>query len=501
MSSKEQRFAQSQSRVGQGVASLAVLVITLAGCSGSPGSNDAGTTPTTPVTVSVPPSGQEQSVQIPQGSGPVTGTISVPPITVLGGGTGNLTLSVLSGTNVAFEQAVPLRGRESSIRQRGSDATLPGSGYIFEMTLTAPFSFTLPSVPGFTLNLGSVGVPNGSYVVVAVVGTAPVYYFPVTAQNDTLTFPGESEPISVTAGETLTVGLTLASNVTIPQPDAGVNPDAGPAAVFVVDSTGSLYAFDAEGNVRQKVTLPGTVGDLNGGEVALANGNVYVTLGQPTNSVVAYAQNDLLRVTLPNGAFSGLSVPRGIVFDSNNLEFYIGNGATTVTAYDASGNSLPNPPSFNAYGPSGVAYDSVDHTLWVANDGPAPYGIDEYNENGSNTVTIDVATQFVSPNTHTVGYSIAYCPGACVIGTIFVGFIPDNSGLGTAVIGSYELDGGYVSSLPVVTKPYQLSFDSQTFLWVADKGGLTKLGLSTGNVIPAAFGVALTPPIYGVAAL
>ena len=85
--------------------------MTLAGCSNS-STNDAGTTPTTPVSVSlVAPSAQQQSVQIPQASGPVTGTINVPPVTVAGGGTGNLTLSVLSGTNVAFEEAEPTHRR------------------------------------------------------------------------------------------------------------------------------------------------------------------------------------------------------------------------------------------------------------------------------------------------------------------------------------------------------------------------------------------------------
>src|SRR5450631_933449 len=77
-----------------------------------------------------------------------------------------------------------------------------------------------------------------------------------------------------------------------------------------------LYIFDAEGNLRQSTKLSGTVGDLNDGQVALANGNVYVTLGTPTNAVVAFGQNDLLPVSLPSLAFHGLSVPRGIVFDS-----------------------------------------------------------------------------------------------------------------------------------------------------------------------------------------
>ena len=123
---------------------------------------------------------------------------------------------------------------------------------------------------------------------------------------------------------------------------------------------------------------------------------------------------------------------------TQNSEFYVAHGASTVIAYDMYGSALSTPPSFNAYGPSGLAYDSADHT----HDGPSPYGTDEYNGNGANTVSINIATQFAPPSTHTKGYSIGYCPGACQLGNIYVGFIDDGSNLGTPVIGSYELDGG-----------------------------------------------------------
>jgi hypothetical protein len=478
----------------------------ISGCS-SGGSGDGGSpNPSSAVSVSVSPSNQEQSVQIPQQSGPITGTILLPPITVSGTPSGTLTLAVLSGTNVAFEQTAPQRPSSALTLAHGSDAALPGGPYLFEMTLTAPFAFTLTAFPGFNLNLGSLGeaAPNGNYVIVAVLPSGAVSYFPVTAYMDTLSYTGEAQTIAVGANQTLTVGIALASSVTIPPVDAGTGPslnaDAGPAAVFVVDSTATLYVFDAEGNLRQSTKLSGTVGDLNGGQVALANGNVYVTLGTPTNAVVAFGQDDLAPVTLPTLAFHGLSVPRGIVFDSNNSQFYIANGATTVTAYDMYGGALSSPPSFNAYGPSGIAYDSGDHTLWVANYGPSPYGTDEYNENGANTVSIDIATQFVSPHTHTTSYSIGYCPGACALGNIYVGFIDDGSNLGTPVIGSYALDGGYVSSITTITKPYQLTFDSQTYLWVADKSGLHKFSLGE-TALPPGFAAALTPPIYGVGAL
>jgi hypothetical protein len=493
----------SGSRVSKrlGVLASGLALASLAGCGSTTTPADGGsTTPQVPSTLTIAASSQPQTLTLPPGSGPVTGTVTVPPISVAAGTTGNLTLSVLSGTNVSFERATP----PSTPGRRASDASLPGGPYILEITLTAPFTFTLPSIPAFSFNLGSVGVTNASYLLVVQVGSGSPVEFPINAVGDTLSFPGIDEPVTVTAGTVLYLGLELVTGIQ----DAGPSVDAGPAAVFVVDSTGYLYAFDANGNLRQKVLLPGTVADENGGEVALANGAVYVTLGTPTNAVVSYSQSTLEPLTLGGGAFSGLFVPRGIVYDTDDAQFFIGNGGSTIKAYDMYGGSAATPGGFpNNYGPSGVAYDSLDHTIWVANyvGSPCPsctHGTAEYTESGGTAQTINLATQFVSPNAHTEPFSIGYCPGACLLGNIFVGFIDDGSGLGSPVIAAYSVDGGSSSALTGFSflKPYQLSFDSQTFLWVADKGALHKIGLGSGDVLPPGFATALTPPIFGVAA-
>jgi hypothetical protein len=137
-------------------------------------------------------------------------------------------------------------------------------------------------------------------------------------------------------------------------------PESGAAnspAVFVIDSTGKMFSFDANGGSLAKVAVTTPIGALNGGGIALASGLLYVTVGQPTNAVSAYSLS-LAPQTLPVGSFHGLDVPRGIAFDSNNDEFYVGNGAASVSVYGATGATLPAVASFpNHYGPSGVAYD------------------------------------------------------------------------------------------------------------------------------------------------
>jgi hypothetical protein len=279
----------------------------------------------------------------------------------------------------------------------------------------------------------------------------------------------------------------------------------GPSAVFVVDATGYLLAFDGKGNLQTRVQLPGTVSDINGGEVEVANGNVYVTLGQPTNQVVAYTQSSLAPVSLPSGAFSGLFVPRGIAYDTNDNRFYVGNGGSTVTVYDQNGAPVSTTGGFPGhYGPSGMAFDAESDSLWTANYAGysgAPYGVANYTENGGTAQTFDLTTKFVSPHTHTEPYSIAFCPGNC-FGKVWVGFIDDGTHQGTPTVAGYYLDGTLGATIPGVTftKPYQLAFDAEPGLWVADKGGLFRVGLG-GDITPAGFAPNLTPPIYGVATL
>jgi DNA-binding beta-propeller fold protein YncE len=103
------------------------------------------------------------------------------------------------------------------------------------------------------------------------------------------------------------------------------------------------------------VALPTPIGDINGGGIALAEGYLYVTIGQFTNAVASYDLT-LAPHTLPVNAFAGLFVPRGIAYDPSDAEYYVGNGGSTVTVYDAAGSTVPASGGFPGdYGPSGVA--------------------------------------------------------------------------------------------------------------------------------------------------
>ncbi len=197
---------------------VAVLGAGVVGCSSGSGNPDGGNGPpaTTPVTLTIsanPP--QTQTVQVPQGSGPVSGTVTFPPVsTVPAGMSGNLTINILSGSNVAFQRAVP-RQPQSSAMEKSSEAARPVGPFIFEMTVTAPFAFTLASVPEFNLNLGTLDTsgPNAAYVIVVENGTSTPYQFPTTAQNDVISFPGSVPSLTVAAGDILTFGIALASSV------------------------------------------------------------------------------------------------------------------------------------------------------------------------------------------------------------------------------------------------------------------------------------------------
>jgi hypothetical protein len=227
--------------------------------------------PTTPVTVSITPSPQTQTVQVPQGSGPVTGTVTVPPVTpVPANATGNLTVSFLSGTNVAFARAAPQES-QSFARQRDSDATLPGGPYIFEMTITAPFDFTLASVPAFTLDLGATNGSSASYVLVVENGASPTYQFTATAQISSIAFPAAQPSLTVTAGTVLTFGIALASNV--------------PAAATVTSFTASPSSVPVAGG---SVTLAWNVTGATALSIDNGVGSVTpVTTGSVTVNVAA----------------------------------------------------------------------------------------------------------------------------------------------------------------------------------------------------------------------
>ncbi|MGO9829741.1 MAG: hypothetical protein ACLPJH_06335 [Myxococcaceae bacterium] len=246
------------------VVTVAVLATSLIHCSSSSTSG-----PTAPVTVSVAPSTQAQTVQIPMGGGPVTGSVNLPPITTVPPNAGgDLTLGFLSGSNVPFVRAFP-EEPQSFAKERSSNATFPGGPYLFVMTITAPFGFTLASVPGFTLNLGTLGssAPNAAYVLVVEAGAGATYQFPTTAQSDVISFPGASQSLTVAANGVMKFGIALASNV-----PPNVNSFTASPSSLAADGGSVVLAWNVSGATA--LSIDNGVGSVTPVSAGTATANV-----------------------------------------------------------------------------------------------------------------------------------------------------------------------------------------------------------------------------------
>lgn len=307
-----------------------------------------------------------------------------------------------------------------------------------------------------------------------------------------------------------TVNVMVAVNCT---PTSTGTP--GVEAIYVIDSTYRLFEFDAQGNSVASVNLPGStssVGNLNGGGITVDANNVYVTLGAPSTGVVAFNRTTLAPVTLAAGAFSNLNAPRAIVFDPINTQFYVANGGSTVTVYNAAGGYLSsfNQSSPAIYGPSGIAYDPIDNSIWVANyvggtssTTPA-HGISEWNPNDSLIMNFPSSNTnppmpFAPPvNTgHELPYAISYCGNE-----LAVGYISDGTGSGIS-----EAEGFSTAGTPLgvpfggtITNLHELACDPSGNVFVAADNGLLEYNDATGAsvALPSGGFAGLMPPIYGV---
>jgi hypothetical protein len=325
-------------------------------------------------------------------------------------------------------------------------------------------------------------------------------------------------------------GSIAASNVTNLAIACSTQGGGTAPSAYIVDSTSTLYAFDANGVVLAHVALSTPVNNLNGGGITTDANNVYVTVGATSNgpinqtpgAVVAFDKITLAPVTLPAGSFSNVNTPRGIVYDAHNSQFYIGNGGSNVTIYNASGGYL-SAITNGVYGPSGVAFDSIDHTIWVANDtnGNAQnpgHAISEFNEDGTLTQTIDPATQFRAPvqPTHVLPYSIGYCaPGTGGTDYVAVGYLQDNldqdpqGSLGASEGGVYSIRGTippvgslvapFSPQLAPTAQPNAISCSSTGSIYVAANDGLHIYSTAgTSIALPSGGFTGLTAPLFGV---
>lgn len=317
-----------------------------------------------------------------------------------------------------------------------------------------------------------------------------------------------------------TMGTSNVTNVAVscsPNSSGGGGGGSSPTpqTVYVVDSTHTLFAFDSQGNKLASAALPGqaaSIGNLNGGGITVDASNVYVTLGAPSTGVAAFSRTTLQPVTLASGAFSNLNTPRGIVFDPANSQFYVANGGSTVTIYNATGGYLTsvNQTGAGIYGPSGIAYDPLDNAIWVANytgggsSTNPTYGIAEFSPSGTivqnyPTANTNPPTPFAPPvNTgHEMPYTIAYCGNA-----LAVGFISDGSNSGSSEGGGYSTAGASLGSgyAGPITNLHAMACASNGNVYVAADNGLLEYANATGTsvALPSGGFAGLTPPIYGV---
>jgi hypothetical protein len=273
---------------------------------------------------------------------------------------------------------------------------------------------------------------------------------------------------------------------------------ASGATVFVIDSTGALFGFDASGHAMGSVALPTPIGSLNGGGMALASGALYVTIGQPRDEIVAYSPG-LAQQTLPDGSFEPLSVPRGIAYDCNAGAFVVGSAAAGGgLSFTTAGKRLAiEDGGFQpGYGTSGIAYDSDDDAIWVTNYAGFPttkWGVSEFTPTGQAVQTFDHVQHFGAPGVHQASYSIAVCPRAATGGPtlVVVGFLDDGSHLGTPAVQAYTTDGvpiGAPFEGPFLG-PNGPSCDSHGRVYIADVSGLeiVELGATADAAAPAAF--------------
>jgi hypothetical protein len=302
-----------------------------------------------------------------------------------------------------------------------------------------------------------------------------------------------------------------------PLPDAGgcaAPPIASGPAIFVIDSTGTMYSFDAQGTKTGSVALPTPIADINGGGIGFASpDSLFVSIGSPSNALAKY-DLQLNKVMLKPGAFPGLNTPRGVAYDCNDGDVYVGNGGGNVPVADTNGTSVSLKGNFpNNYGPSGVAYDRDDDIIWIANyggfnwNGKTPtFGVNAYRPDGTAGPTFNYATQFVPPNSpHLEPYSVTVCPFAALDGggstRVVVGFIDDGSHLATGAVQAYNTGGASIGApfAGNLTKPYAVSCDSHGYVYIADANGLFRDDAS-GNAVPLQGDIATLPkaPIYGV---
>jgi len=281
-----------------------------------------------------------------------------------------------------------------------------------------------------------------------------------------------------------------------------------PPALFVIDSTDTLFSFDAAGNYLHQTPLGASVEDLNGGGLTLRQNTVYVTANAPSAHVLAFDATTLQPVTLPSGSFANMNTTRQIAYDPHDSRFYVADNNGFVWVFDANGNLVTSLATIETYlaGPAGIAFDSTNDSVWVASYpiGGTTNEVMDFTESLGIAQTINSTTQFLPPPPFTTSEyptAIAYCPSAGVIAMVFRNTSDSGGGEGQTYVATGASAGnsygtGFVGTM---TNPHAVTCSSNGEIFVAADNGLLEFNVGGSNLGPASGAFPkLTPPIYGV---
>lgn len=281
-----------------------------------------------------------------------------------------------------------------------------GSANTIRVTLggvAASFGVYPPAVPQVIAESG------GGFTIY---GKVPLQFsiVPLDADGNAILGPGAPQPVVTTAPASMTMQTpapnapnlwTFTSSYAPSDPKVSKTSSIDVSATPVPDSGGStisqsiplalyvpwVYATSENGGDSVQVTdelgnvqtPAGSFPNLSSvNEIAYDSHNklLYVNNGG-TDKITFYDTNGNFK-----GSFSGSDQPGGIAFDPHNDLLYVTYFNTnTVSAYDEEGNLQSTPGGFpNTSYPWGIAYDSADRELIVAN---ITGGINVYDEQGN----------------------------------------------------------------------------------------------------------------------
>jgi hypothetical protein len=282
---------------------------------------------------------------------------------------------------------------------------------------------------------------------------------------------------------------------------SAATPDA--PAVYAVDSSNALLAYDAAGKRLGSMQFPAELGRLNGG-IALALGNVYVTWNKPRSmnppepeksGVYAYDRMSLKPVRLHIGAFrpGGAEVDPGamhaIVYDSGTERFYVATERLGLLEFNNAGVPVPR-ASESRQSIASVAYDSDRHTLWSIVDRQT---VDRFDEVAG--VSLPGLPAIGSRLGHGNGVlALAVCAGNSS-GVAAVAF--GNLKAATGSLRVFDAEGKSIETPRKIARPNAMSCSLSGELLVATDKGLMKYGLRSSTLPSSVEWEGLSPPVYG----